>query len=53
MVMEWLYLLLPLQILILGFLFKQQQQIGKLCGYITRRKTPDNYAAEPHDLEDK
>ena len=51
--LEILYLLLPLQILILGFLFKQQQQIGKLCGYITRSKQPDNYAAEPHDLDDK
>jgi len=51
--LEILYLLIPLQVLILGFLFKQQQQIGKLCGYITRRKTSDNNAAERHDLEYK
>lgn len=54
--LEVLYLLIPLQVMVLGILVRQAGQIGKLCGYITRKgskENPDNYAAEPHDLEDK
>lgn len=53
---EVLYLLIPLQVMVLGILVRQAGQIGKLCGYITRKgsdENPDNNAAEPHDLEDK
>jgi hypothetical protein len=54
--MEILYLLIPLQVMVLGILVRQAAQIGKLCGYITRKgseENPDNNAAELHDLEDK
>lgn len=52
--MEILYLLIPLQVMVLGILVRQAAQIGKLCGYITRKADhSDNNPAELHDLEDK
>jgi hypothetical protein len=49
--LEILYLLIPLQVMVLGLVYKQAGQIGKLCGYITRKENVDE--AERHELEDK
>ena len=49
--LEVLYLLIPLQVMVLGILIKQAAQIGKLCGYISRKGNIDE--TERHDLQDK
>jgi hypothetical protein len=51
--LEILYLLIPLQVMVLGILVRQAGQIGKLCGYIVNKTKPDNNIVERHDLEDK
>ena len=49
--LEILYLLIPLQVMVLGILVRQAAQIGKLCGYISRKGNVDEI--EKHELEDK
>ncbi len=49
--LEILYLLIPLQVMVLGLVYKQAGQIGKLCGYITRKENVNE--TERHDLQDK
>ena len=48
--LEILYLLIPLQVMVLSLVYKQAGQIGKLCGYITQKENVNE--TERHDFQD-